>query len=42
MREDCFDCKHCHCGGYQCYFCDIEEHKGEVCSGHNCNDFEED
>ncbi len=37
----CFECRHCHCGGYQCYFCDIEEHEDEVYNGYRCNDFEE-
>lgn len=41
MSKDCFDCSHCHCGGYKCYFCDIEEHEWDVSSGHKCNDFEE-
>ncbi len=41
-NQDCFNRKHCHCGGYKCYFCDLEEHEGEVSSGHKCNDYETD
>ena len=38
--KDCFDCKHCHCTGYKCYFCDIDETR-TIYSGKSCDNFEE-
>lgn len=40
QMKDCFDCRHCHCAGYKCYFCGKDDTR-DVYSGKFCEDFEE-
>lgn len=39
-QKDCFDCRHCACGGYKHYFCGLDDTE-PVYSGHRCGNFEE-
>lgn len=40
MKENCFNCQHMKCAGYQYYICDLYDH--QVANGESCRDYEDE